>query len=266
MSRKCLAASCDPLLLVARQALYRFASLTMHDPRHGAWHRLHALRETTLLDDAAHLVRRSTTPAANPLAPGEIADAVLCPAAVLDRLPASPEQLDDQYQAAFGLLLGGACPPYETEYIAEKFPYARHHCLADVAGFYRAFGLRLAPALRERPDHVSLQLEFMAFLIGQEHAALHDQAPDSTRAMSDFRKAQLRFFREHLSWWVPGYCRLLAEHAGTGFYAEAARWLSAWIVCERNHLCVPPPAQAAVPQPAPCTPASDEQCLVQIDL
>ncbi len=100
--------------------------------------------------------------------------------------------------------------------------------------------------------------------LAEDH--LHDQVPASTHAMSAFRKAQVRFFREHLSWWVPGYCRLLAEHAGSGFYRAAAQLLSAWMVCERDHLGVPPPAQAAVPQPAPCTPASDEQCLVQIDL
>jgi TorA maturation chaperone TorD len=266
MPPQCLGASCDPVLLPARQALYRFASLTMLDPRHGAWQRLHALRGTTLLEDAAHLVQPGAARRANRRTPGGIADDALRPGAVLDHLAASAEEHNSQYESVFGLLLASACPPYETEYIAEKFPFTRNHCLADVAGFYRAFGLRLAPGLRERPDHVALQLEFMAFLIGQEHAALHEQAQESTQAMHAFRKAQVRFFREHVSWWVPGYCRLLEQQSPGGFFGQAARFLSAWVDCERKHLGVPPPAQPAVPQPQPWTPVSDEQCLVQIEL
>lgn len=66
--------------------------------------------------------------------------------------------------------------------------------IADVAGFYRAFGFE---ARGERPDHLSAQLEFLALVCVQEAGArlagLEEEAGVCTRA----REA---FLRDHLAW------------------------------------------------------------------
>ena len=161
----------DKALCLARQTLNRFAALTFLDPRAGAWERLRGLAGPTLLTDAAELVRGEARAASIELARGELPPERLDPADVLKRLPSIERELNDQYEAAFGLLLSGSCPPYETEYVNSKLVFQRSNGLADIAGFYRAFGLEPSAELPERDDHIALELEFMAYVAGLRAAA-----------------------------------------------------------------------------------------------
>src|SRR3972149_4932733 len=70
---------------------------------------------------------------------------------------------------------------------------------ADVAGFYRALGLRVAANFRERPDHIATELEFMQVLALKEARALARRE----RAHAGIcRRAQARFLREQLGRWL----------------------------------------------------------------
>src|SRR5262245_59433896 len=156
----------DKALCFARQTLNRFAALTFLDPRAGAWERLRGLTGSTLLTDAADLVRNEMRAASIELGRGELSPDRLDPAHVLKWLPSTARELNDQYEAAFGLLVSGSCPPYETEYVNSKLVFQRSNGLADIAGFYRAFSLEPSAQLPERHDHIALELEFMAYVAG----------------------------------------------------------------------------------------------------
>lgn len=69
------------------------------------------------------------------------------------------------YQVVFGLTMSKICPPYETEYCEWKDPTHRAQRLADVSGFYCAFGLEPSRRVPERADNIALEIEFVAFLI-----------------------------------------------------------------------------------------------------
>jgi nitrate reductase assembly molybdenum cofactor insertion protein NarJ len=105
---------------------------------------------------------------APPLGFGELPAAQLDLTPLLAELPATVEGLREEYNRVFGLVLARECPPYETEYLAVGETFFRSQQLADIAGFYQAFGLAMSHATPERPDHVALELEFMAFLVVEE--------------------------------------------------------------------------------------------------
>ncbi len=110
------------------------------------------------------------------------------------------------------------CPPYGTEYTGVHV-FMRAQQLADVAGFYRAFGLRVAADFRERPDHIATELEFMQVLALKEALA---QARRERAHAGICRRAQARFLREHLGRWLAPYCQRLAALDAAGFYARVA--------------------------------------------
>ncbi len=256
MSADALITNPDPAINMAHQALYRFAALCLFDPRAGTCEQLNAMRQTTLLDDAAELIRRDTTAWPATLGQGELPATELNPADVLSALPETDDDLNLQYEATFGLLVSSACPPYETEYINGKLAVQRSQTLADISGFYNAFGLRPSSAHPERHDHIVLQLEFMAFLFGLELHAAKDDDNSREEHIAICRAARERFFREHLGWWSPAFAHLLAREAGESFYGSVARLLAALLTTQRVQYGLPTPQGS----PRPSTLERPEEC------
>ncbi|MDO8616041.1 MAG: molecular chaperone TorD family protein [Dehalococcoidia bacterium] len=148
-----------------------------------------------------------------------------------------------------GPAAAAACPPYETEYTgAHVFMSVQQ--LADVAGFYRAFGVRLANGFRERPDHVAAELEFMYLLTFKEARALSRGEEENAGIC---RRAQARFLEEHLGRWLApfaGRVRKMGQGAGRSRLARLAR---DFVAEDARRLGVHPQAARtrARPEPAP---------------
>jgi TorA maturation chaperone TorD len=237
----------DAATNLARQALYRFAALTLVDPHTGSWSLLRRAAGDGLVSDAAAVLRTSPLVKSVNLGVGERPVKFLDPAAVLDRLPESEDALNSEYESTFGLVVGSACPPYETEYIGSKLTYQRSNSLADISGFYQAFGLTISSGRAERPDHVALELEFMAALLGLERQAASATVRRNERLLTVCCDAQTRFLREHLAWWVPAFAKLLRRENEGGFYAAVGAFLAALIPAERALLNVEPQSRSVAP-------------------
>ena len=194
------------------------------------------------------------------LAPGEAPPEELDLAPVVEALRGGHD-LNDEYERVFGLMLAKKCPPYETEYCPQTFSVYRSQAMADIAGFYRAFGVGPSDDLPERPDHLSLELEFVAFLIAKDRCAADAERREVCRG------AQRRFVREHLCWWAPAFARALQSQCdrvlgGPGsrseFYPALARALAALVAAERAILGVEAPTDLVAP--APVAPPEEMSC------
>jgi putative dimethyl sulfoxide reductase chaperone len=118
-----------------------------------------------------------------------------------------------------GLFAGDVqCSPHETEYDFDTFVKARQ--LADIAGFYRAFGLKPAGPKREAPDFVATELEFLSIVtLKQAYANVQGWEDEATVAADALRA----FVQDHAGRWIPTLCRSIAETQGASpFYLAAA--------------------------------------------
>jgi TorA maturation chaperone TorD len=247
MSTTACPIAAEPAVLRARRVCYRFVGWALADPRTGVWNDLADPSTAALVTQAAAVLREEDSAVARPLGLGERPLADLDPAAVLARLPGSAGELNELYEATFGLLGGSKCPPYETEYVPSKFAFQRSNMLADIAGYYRAFGLQTSTACPDRPDHVSLECEFLAQLLALEWQA--NQRGDQASALqaATCREAHARFLREHAAWWLPAFARVLGQQNPGGFYAAVADFLAALIAAERALAGIEPPNLQAEP-------------------
>lgn len=145
--------------------------------------------------------------------------------------------LPREHVRVFGYVNSLVCPPYETEYTAEHI-FMKTSQMADVAGFYRAFGLQMGEALGERPDHVGAELEFMQVLALKEALALErGEVEHATTA----RRAQRLFLRDHLARWTPAFAERVSSQAGPdSFYGALARLLQAFVAREASRLRAQP--------------------------
>jgi DMSO reductase family type II enzyme chaperone len=147
--------------------------------------------------------------------------------AALDGL--DPAGLERAYLGCFGYAISKDCPPYETEY-GQSHVFQKAHQLADIAGFYRAFGLEPAAHSHDRLDALSVELEFMQFLCMKEvYGAAQGHAADR---LAVGREAQAKFLREHLGRWTFGFAQRLAAKASGTVYADLARLLEAHLEAE----------------------------------
>jgi len=89
------------------------------------------------------------------------------------------------------------CPLYEG-YWRGRDGSERRELMAELMRFYRFFGLSLGESVREMPDHLAVELEFMAALADREATA---EAEDGDAA--SFRRAQRDFLRRHVGNWTP---------------------------------------------------------------
>jgi TorA maturation chaperone TorD len=232
----------DAAIDLAREALYRYLAMALCDP---------TTESTTFLADP--LVRRLTSQAADllrqeaELAPYKIGLGEL-PSSCLDLKPllAEFQQWSQDsvggFVKTFGLVCNRECPPYETEYQPSAESFFRAQELADIAGFYRAFGIEPATAKPERPDYLPLELEFMAFLIMKKLLAqgIVEGTDGAAENALICARAERTFFQEHLYWWAASFAQGLRRKAAQGWYARAAELLAAFLPFERSRLDVPP--------------------------
>jgi len=122
--------------------------------------------------------------------------------------------LDPPYQRLFGHTARGKVSPYEIEYgVDDLFRQAEE--LSDLGGFYRAFGLAMPESAHERCDHISVELEFLAFLSWKEAWEIENGGGAS---YEEVRKAQRLFLRDHLGRFGRACARKLAQEADHPFY------------------------------------------------
>jgi TorA maturation chaperone TorD len=225
----------DLAIDLARECLYRFLAAALTDPRADGWALVLDPDSGSVAAYAAELLRDEAVAEPAALGFGELPPGDLDLAPLLAELGRPRDEQATEYDRVFGLVPSPECPPYETEYHANAEPFFRAQQLADVAGFYRAFGLAPSRGSPERPDHLALELEFTAFLLLKKRLAA--RAADGDNGSADrvqvCADAEAAFFRDHLAWWVPSFATGLRRKAGDGPYAALGRVLAALMPIER---------------------------------
>ena len=222
---------------MARAAIYRFLAQAYEDPTEHGWARLVEVDAPQLLAPAIRTLEASSPTLAESAA------------ALQSQLrPAAFDEFLTAYLAAFGHAARGRCPLNEIEYGDLKAdPLFQPHRLADLAAFYRAFGLEVAADADERQDHICLELEFMCVLAAKGAFALeHQLEPEE---LSLCRDAQKRFLREHLGRWAPAFARRLARMAGETPLEALAKLLRCFVETECARVGVSPGSEDLLLRP-----------------
>lgn len=134
-------------------------------------------------------------------------------------------------------LAGTPVALHETAYGDARHLAGRSAELADVSGFYHAFGLQLSGCEVQRPDHVSVELEFLSLLLLKEAYAYARGRMEPYRIARD---AAAAFLRDHLGCWLAALRQTLSEHAGATPYAAMAELAEAAVAHEcRRHRVQP---------------------------
>jgi TorA maturation chaperone TorD len=114
-------------------------------------------------------------------------------------------------------------PPWESVYRSKERLVFGEQTVA-VREIYRSFGLKSKKHHNEPDDHISLELEFMAWLCKQA-ADPHISVEDCILNIS----GQTRFLNEHLLEWVPALCNDIEKAAESEFFRGLAFLTTQWL-------------------------------------
>ena len=170
-----------------------------------------------------------------------------------------PIDLDSQFGELFGHTLRGGVCPYETEYVAGPI-FQQAHELADLQGWYAAFGLQRRPDSPERGDHIGVECEFAGFLAMKEAVTLDS---GDTEQRDRVRQAYRQFLRKHLGCYGTVVATRLEE--SDRFYGKLGSLLGRVLAAECRRLGVQPgprtlPLQPEAADPAPAACGVSDEC------
>lgn len=163
--------------------------------------------------------------------------------ALEDATPEDPDELRSSYADAFGDENESTVSQYEAAYAPGSL-VTNTDRLADINGFYRAFGLDVAADRRDRADYLPTQLEFAGHLTLQR-AYLEEVGDDEgVEVVTDARAS---FVEDHLGRWVPRFVEEVREEVDEPFYRALADLLDALVEDETRTLGVDPDVFEAEP-------------------
>lgn len=138
-------------------------------------------------------------------------------------------EYETAYLRVFTHICSPDCNPCETSYVA-KHIFQVSQRLSQITGFYRTFGLEVSG---ERPDHISVEVEFLGFLCYRE--AIETDAGSAEKA-NMMRSAQRRFIASHIGEWVCPLAALIRRRSGSGPMFALADLLEATLKSEALRL------------------------------
>mgnify|MGYP001235878547 CR=1 FL=1 len=158
-----------------------------------------------------------------------------------------------EHTRIFSLTVAGGIAPYELEY-GDPGAFSKTQRMADIAGFYKAFGMELAAL--ERVDYIGAELELMYWLTCKEERGRELGKDEQVRVCRD---ASIKFMNDHLGCWAPFFSKQLAGAARHPFYSALAGALGGFIDTECSRLGAAPDF---VTMPAPASSDAEPECPV----
>lgn len=122
----------------------------------------------------------------------------------------------------------GFKPPYEGLFKKDE---AEGGCPLKVKTFYRQAGLLPDESVRESPDYLCLELDFMRLLCRRE-----ENQRRAGQAAAETVGCQERFLSQHLGSWLKEYCNQAQGQAATEFFQGIMAILDAFVAADLKYL------------------------------
>lgn len=122
-------------------------------------------------------------------------------------------------------------PPYGSVYM-EKSGRLFGQTTSEILQFYHQNGFTLKEDLKDLPDHIAHELEFLAILTSKEAEA---SGSDRVR----FEEIQIEFFSRFILPWIYSFCQRIMSESRSPFYGSLAQLTREFINLEKNYLGIP---------------------------
>jgi DMSO reductase family type II enzyme chaperone len=142
-----------------------------------------------------------------------------------EQVTASTQELEEQYVALFSAK--PKAPPYESVY-TDPEGFQRGWIAVKLERDYADAGLALSDTIKEQPDHIAVEMEFMS------HLCQIEAQGETAELICAVREKQRRFLEVHLGKWLFEFSGRVREQARESFYAQVAEVAEAFVKREMD--------------------------------
>lgn len=146
------------------------------------------------------------------------------------------DSLAKGYRDTFGnATVAMDCPPYEM-YFSGSHIYQQTQELADISGFYKAFGVEVSrDDTTNRWDHIAVELEFLHFLTYKLAYAIENHGDKEQESCLAAKK---KFLNNHIGRWVKAFSNAVEKKSPVRFLREIADMVDEFIHLDMKNLGV----------------------------
>ena len=140
------------------------------------------------------------------------------------------EEFESEYIKSFDIAFGPShpCPLHESDY---RDDVSSTEITEELLRFYEHFQVKLSDKERDYPDHLVVELEFVAYLAKKEaDAGKRGNNP------APYRRAQVDFLERHLDKWVPKLDEKIQKRIKQPFYQGASSFLREFLSSHLSYL------------------------------
>ncbi len=132
------------------------------------------------------------------------------------------EMLTREYNNLFIVPVGEYVAPYESVFLDERMLGNKKvsgllmgPSAIDVKKWYRQAGMELSSNIKELPDHIGIEIRFMAHLCEKE---LEAETNDDQELVAKIKDTQLGFLETHLTKWIDPFVEKVQSNTKSKFY------------------------------------------------
>ncbi len=137
-------------------------------------------------------------------------------------------KVEEEYVALF--TVNPIAPPYES-YYQDPEGFVRSWIGIHLESEYAEAGLNISSSFKEPPDHVAIELEFMAFLCSLE-AKAHETCNENDIKTSVER--QSKFLNSHLGKWYSQFAQAVMDSPAKSLYNHTVDATNMFLRHEQN--------------------------------
>ena len=137
-------------------------------------------------------------------------------------------KVEEEYVALF--TVNPYAPPYES-YYQDPEGFVRSWIVIQLEKEYAGAGLNITSSFKEPPDHVAIELEFMAFLCSLE-AKAHKTSNEND--IKTFVEQQSKFLNSHLGKWYPRFAQAVTDSPAKSLYKHTVDATYTFLRHEQN--------------------------------
>ncbi len=134
------------------------------------------------------------------------------------------EMLTREYNNLFLIPVGGYVAPYESVFLDERVLGNKKvsgllmgPSVIDVKKWYRQAGMEISGDAKELPDHIGIELRFMAHLCEKE---LEAKTNGDDELVFKIKDTQLGFLEAHLTKWIAPFVEKVQSNSKSKFYTS----------------------------------------------